>query len=275
MGWMEYDPISEAGVGARVSFRVEGGGYRLSTSASPNPALGAARGAGFRADGYTDFCIAVDVPRFDDGAAEQAFGILARVTDLGLGATDGYVLTYQPRDNDIQISRVDDEVPSDVSAFEALSQAPPAAGLRLVFIGLGDQLIGRAYDPDDPTVVLAEARGEDSTFPAGIAGVLIFDNTSGENGTADATFDNYFARGGVGVPGRVEFELEGGDEPRLRWLFPFLAHDVERSTGLDPWVVSSAPDGSVRYDSPGFVYETVVRGGATTAEFFRLREREP
>lgn len=273
VGWINYDPFFMAGLGSRVTFDPSGGTYRLTSLASPNPlAIGPARGASFRDVVYADFCVSVDVPVYDAGL-EQAFGILARVAaNPAPGAVFGYAMTYHPIDNDIQITRLDNEQVTEISDWVVLSEPPASGVLRLVFFGVGDRLVGRAYDAGNPVFPLAETVITDATHASGVCGLVIFDNTDLADQTADATFDNY--RAGSGMP--EELRIEKGavaGEVKLCWEFPFFAHDLEQSVDMDIWDWSTFLAEVPVYTNGTFCHTaTVTEGGPRN--FFRL-SREP
>lgn len=266
-GWERYDPFVEAGVGAQVTFDASTGAYRIASPASPSPAqLGPARAAAFRSDVYTDFCVAVDVPAYDLSLG-QAFGILARVQPgYGLGSVNGYAMTFHPFDNDIQITRVDNEQPVELSPYVFLSGPSPSGVLRFVFIGIGDLLIGRVYDASNPLVPLAETSIRDTSHSMGICGLLIFDNTR-STGAADATFDNYVATDCS--PPVTEVRFEGGDELTISWRIPFDWYDIKQSLDLDSWGDVPAGGGLVYYQDGVFYFDTLVPGSSPT-RCFRL-----
>jgi len=103
---------------------------------------------------YTDFYIAVDVVGWDD-SLDQAFGILARVREPGLGTTDGYALSYQtgnPGNPGLQISVITNEVPSMAQPTNnniGTVRLSPTNTYRLVFLGRGTNLEGRVYLASD------------------------------------------------------------------------------------------------------------------------------
>lgn len=195
-GWSHYDTI-----GTHPAFPDQGtwafpnGGYRMQTGASPAPSVvGPARIGSLRSQVYSDFYIAVDVVNWDD-TIDQSFGPFARLTDIGLGTTKGYVMTYQVGSKDIDITRVTGE-----AAERSVRQngdgnitLDPGKSYRLVFIGKGALLIARVYDLSDLVNPLVEISGTDTeAYPSGVNGLLVYDNSDTADSTADATFDNYF-----------------------------------------------------------------------------------
>ena len=271
-GWIKYDPFAMAGVGSRVSFDPSGGTYRMSCLASPNPLLlGPARGAAFRPDLYVDFGVSVDVPVHDQDL-EQAFGILARTTaNPAPGAVFGYAMTYHPVDDDIQITRLDNEQVTEISPYVPL-WGPPASGvLRVVFFGEGDRLVGRVYDAADPVVPLAETVVTDATYPSGMCGIAIFDNTETADQAADVTFDNYHA--GDGTPGPLRIDMGSGGDLVLSWEFPFATHDLEWSADLMGWDATRFQSEWPAYAN-GILSHTTSVSESGSGSFFRL-SREP
>ena len=266
--WIRYDPFLIAGAGSVVTFDTTGGSYRLACPPSPVPAVGPARGASFRPDQYTDFCISVDVPVYD-GGLEQAFGILARVqSGPAPGAVFGYAMTYHPIDDDIQITRLDNEQIIEISPYEFLWEPPESGVLRLVFMGKGGKLVGRAYDAANPVIALAQTVvTNDTTYSSGMCGIAVIDNTETGDQAADATFDNYHA--GTGEPGPLRIRKGSGGNLILDWDFPFYEHDLDRSGSIDPWigvpVVGSLPTYS---NGTLSITTSVLEGGRMS--FFRL-----
>src|SRR5207249_1353397 len=122
---------------------------------------------------------------------DQAFGILARIGNVGLGTTTGYVFTYQEIDHDVSISRITSEAGHDLSGTSKSITLYRTNHYRLVFTGTGTSLEGRVYQLPDTTTPLITTKGIDSTYASGQAGLLVYDNSSLGNSTADATFDNF------------------------------------------------------------------------------------
>src|SRR5436190_12136740 len=104
--WTHYEPLSGFGAGGTWTFP-GGNSYHLQAlTPSPDPGtLGPARVASILTNVYSKFYISVDVLDWDDNL-DQAFGILARLENIGLGTTTGYVFTYQAGDHDVSISKI-------------------------------------------------------------------------------------------------------------------------------------------------------------------------
>lgn len=197
--WTRYDPIQTLGqIFINPAFPPQntwsfpgGNTYRLQASASVDPVnFGPGRVASVQPNAQTDFRVAVDVVDWDD-TQEQAIGILTRLTGIGPGSTDGYALTYQVLDGDIDISKVTDEAPAGVTVSGEDSFAlDPAKTYRFVFTGKGNELRALVFELPETMNPLVDCLGYDSSYASGVNALLGFDN-SGGFGTADVTFDNY------------------------------------------------------------------------------------
>ena len=196
-GWTRYDTI-----GSHPAFPDQGtwtfpaGGYRMQAAASPAPGVvGPARIGSLRPEVYSDFYVAVDVVNWDE-SLDQSFGPFARLTDVGLGTTKGYVMTYQVRGKDIDISRVTGEAAERSVRQNGNGDVTLVLGksYRFAFIGKGALLIARVYELPDTATPIVEISGTDTEpYTSGINGLLVYDNSNNANQIADATFDNYFA----------------------------------------------------------------------------------
>ena len=244
-GWTRYDPLAQFGAPATYSFP-GGNTYRIQTQPSPNPAqLGPSRAGSVRAGvTYTGFYTSVDLVDWNTGL-DQAWGILGRVSNVGLGQTDGYAFTYANDGPSIDISRVDNEQPTGLG--DASVTLDPAQDYRLVFIGTANgTLRGQVFDLANPTVALATVTATDTTYASGNNGLVTFDNSSGGVGATDATFDNYVATrpGDATLDGVVNL----ADFGRLRANFgdPTAAGDFTRGDFNIDGVVNLADFGLLR-----------------------------
>jgi hypothetical protein len=197
VGWTRYSPLSAFGAGGVFSFPA--GGYRIQTTApSPNPtALGPARAGTYRSTSYTDFYISVDIVNWND-ALPQAAGILARVGTPGLGTTTGYAFTWDrgttSTSGDMDISRITAEAATGASGQQSANDSyhfVPGRTYRLVFIGRGSLLEGRLYEFPDLTTPKVIVTANDNTYPSGVSGLVVFDNSATANNLTDTTFDNF------------------------------------------------------------------------------------
>ena len=248
VGWTSYDPISQQTGGTHFTASASGGAVRLTAGVSPAQALGPGRGALLRQDViYNDsFYLSVDVTAYDL-TQEQAFGFLALVQpNPTIGTTNGYSFTYQPVSNDIQISRVENEAPIEVSTdVDLAAPIDPNKTYRLVFWGFGGNMEARIYVLDDLETPLAVATGFDTTHTSGTCGLVVFDNTASASGSADATFDNYVANDGS-LP-NVELVMLGGGEYRVQYPDWLVNVDLELSTTLTAGSWSVIPPNVLAY----------------------------
>lgn len=232
-GWTRYDPI-----GSHPSFPDQGtwtfpdGHYRIQAPISPLPAaVGPGRVGSLRPEIYTDFYVAVDIVDWNE-SADQAIGLMARLSDVGLGRSDGYAMTYQVPDHDVDITRFTDEATTGGSVTlsgEDSVTLVPGKSYRFAFIGKGSLLIARVYELPDTLNPIMEASGVDATYTSGQCGLLVFDNSNGA-GVADATFDNYFATDVE--PPRIKMTDLGFGAWELSWPAEASQFVLQSSTGL-------------------------------------------
>jgi hypothetical protein len=197
--WTRYDPIQILGqifinpaVPPQNTWSFPGGNtYRLQASVSVDPGnFGPGRVASVRPVVQSNFRVAVDIVDWD-AFQDQAIGVLTRLSDIGPGSTDGYALTYQVADGDIDISKVTNEQPSGVAVSgEDSFVMDPAKDYRFVFTGQGSTLRALVFELPETMNPLVDCLGSDASYAAGVNALLGFDN-SGGFGTADVTFDNY------------------------------------------------------------------------------------
>ena len=260
-GWTRYDPLGGLGAGAKANFSVTSGVYVIQALASPNPsAVGPGRAASLRNDAnYTDFYISVDLVSWNDNL-NQVIGILARLRETGLGTTDGYLFSYQTTAHDIQINRVSNEAGTGISVPVPIT-LDPAVGYRLIFTGIGAELVGKVYARTNLTAPLATVvANPDATYPSGVGGLLVYDNTSARTGTAIAAFDNYF---GAAEEPRLRVEDVDGIT-RVSW--PANVLTLQRATSLTPPVIWENITNEITTLNGRKVYDQIAVGTA----FFRL-----
>lgn len=234
-GWTRLDPIGVATGGAFANFSVQSGLYRLHCDPTPDAALGPARVSSYRADQvYGDFLVVVDVVSWDNDL-DQAIGLLARIqANPGSGAVNAYSLNYQPGDLDIEINRLENEVPVNLARVPL--NLPPGDAYRFVFQGMGDQLQAAVFRLDDPLVPLTTLSAVDNAWEAGFCGLFAF-NTDG-TGAADAIFDSYSA--GPGSAPVLQATRQDNN----------ILLDWPRLTGA--WHLESSPDLSTWADVTAF-----------------------
>ena len=89
--WTRYDPLAAFGSPASFGFP-NGNSYRIQTPGFPTSPAGAPRAASYlNNQNYSTFSISVDVLDWNN-SINQAYGVLARLNSVGLGATTGYAL---------------------------------------------------------------------------------------------------------------------------------------------------------------------------------------
>jgi hypothetical protein len=156
---------------------------------------------------YSDFYVSADIVAWAQNTAQE-FGLLARVSDVGPGTTDGYAFglasggTVKPGENSVQIVRLENEATHDVlgSGPTGKSEMPipdlvPGKTYRLVFMGRGNDLEGRLFELPNLTtpiaVVSGNTAGDATRLTSGWCGLV----ASGSELTSevDVTFDNYYA----------------------------------------------------------------------------------
>jgi len=192
-GWTRYSPL--APYGAPGIFTLNNGQYRIQATASPMPGVLGPGRAGSLLNNYTQsvFRIAVDIVAWDD-SLDQVFGLLARVTQPGLGSLNGYVLTYANEQGTasatLSLIRVSGEVPV-ITMAETNILLNPNQRYRMVMTGIGASFRGEIYALSNLSTPLAVLNGSDNAYPEGIFGFFVYDNSPSGNSTADATFDNF------------------------------------------------------------------------------------
>src|ERR1043166_7660940 len=143
--WVEYSPFTPFGARAQLTFPNHA--YRIQAALSPDPSqLGPARAGSLRQDViYTNFYISVDVVDWDD-TVQQAFGIIARINNFGLGTTTGYAFTYE-RGSGVTMTSGDTdlsaivcqpgascEVPEGIQTGPSSIHLDPAKDYRFAFV---------------------------------------------------------------------------------------------------------------------------------------------
>jgi len=109
---------------------------------------------------------------------DQAFGILARLENVGAGHDNRVRVYYQELDHTVSISIINNEAASDLPATSTPITLFRTNSYRFVFTGQGTNFEGRIYqfpDTDNPIITVS---GSDDTYSNGIGGLLVFDNSS-------------------------------------------------------------------------------------------------
>ena len=201
-GWNRFSPLDIVGASSVFTFPEDGAGgfgYRLQSPAPPVPDAGPGRTFTFQDQAYTDFYAGVDVIDWNN-EVNQAFGILFRATEIGLGSTLGYVLNYDPQQasggrGQIQFNIVTGEADQGTIGAANIS-FEPGRQYRIVMRAEGSVFSADVYDLNNLTSPLASYWGTDELYPSGSVGLFNFyrggDATDPDLGIADTTFDNYF-----------------------------------------------------------------------------------
>jgi hypothetical protein len=194
-GWTRYDPLGS--LGAPASYQFPGnGGYEVIADQSPNPnAVGPSRAGSLRTDlTFSDFVVSIDLPTWSV-THDQAIGLLGRVTNPGLGSTNGYALTYSVGAHEIDLTRITGEAPTNLAKTQVFLDPNPADPVRLVFFANGSNLTGQVFRLSNLSAALATVNFSDPTYASGNPGVIVFDNTDTAINSlgADATFAHFVA----------------------------------------------------------------------------------
>ena len=232
-GWSRINTLESVGIAAAWGFP-NNNSYSIAMEAHGVEELGPPRAGSFRDEIYSDFYVAVDI--IFDQSIDQNMGILARVTEVGLGTLDGYAAVYNPRDSDpggkLYIANITDE--SDTTIGEAVPGVELGENLRIVFRGKGPELTLELYSQDDLLNPVAVAEAFDENYESGVAGV--FSAADGVGIPIDATFDNYVAA----EEEPYRFEMIGatieGDEMTIEFYSkPGTIYSIESSNDLVLW----------------------------------------
>ncbi len=232
--WIHYDPLGTAGLPAASYTFPNGNSYRIVAPAPPVPDAGPARAASVRPDTYSDFYVSVDVLNWDD-TGRQAFGIIARGADFGLGTTTGYLFSWEvgsgtlpnPDGGGTDISKIENEAANGVTYPPEQSRSihlVKGRKYRMTFLGQGADFTGKIYDITDtpnPSEPLLTTLGSDASYAAGQVGLLVASqaaDASSPTVTGDATFDNFLV---TTAEPRLTVSVSGGIAT-LSWpLIPF------------------------------------------------------
>jgi len=188
-GWSHYEPLNAFGAGG--SYQVSGGLYRLSAPGSPAPELmGPQRIGSLRPEKtYTRARVQAEITGWRTDI-NQAFGLIGRAANLGLGTTEGYTYNYNSVSGYHQLNLVQNE-----QATRQVNESPfplnPAHRYRMVFQLAGSILMGQLYSTTNASIPLHTVAGMDENFSQGLSGVFAFALTADH--ALDTRFDNYAA----------------------------------------------------------------------------------
>ncbi len=204
-GWTHFDPLAEIQLSAPAPLSFENGVFLMESNPPAADPAGPARVFSYIDDEVlSDFYCAVDIVDWND-SINQAYGILARVDNIALGQTTGYVCNYDPNQTggepggQFQINRVVEEA-SNPTIARANVKLLDDHTYRMVFRGEGNRLIGALYDLQDLTspMVQIETDGDQDpdavTYTEGLLGLFSFyrgDDLTEPHAKPSVTFDNF------------------------------------------------------------------------------------
>lgn len=187
-GWTHYSPLTPFGAGAAYTF--PSGAYRVKAPPSPAPAqVGPQRAGSLRPTSYDRALLAVDILNWDD-AINQSLGLIARVSNLGLGTSNGYTYNYNTKSGYHQLTLVLGETPLS-QIDESPFRLDVTRHYRMVFTLVDDKILGQTFSATNGVVPLHSVFGRNALYDAGTAGVFAF--ALDATGPIDARFDNYSA----------------------------------------------------------------------------------
>ena len=241
-GWI----LSELGPFVTTTFPAVGSGKGLRIQAVPYADAGApAAGMWYQTNDYTDFYMAVDIASWPGTGQDQAAVLFGRMTSASTGTVinnqnpgdaQGVICNYDAsqygenpgnrRQGQLQINLIS-TVPQPFNTTTiATSEITfvPGRSYRITFSGVGLHYTAQAYDWNDLTTPLVTIQADDSVsgYTHGACGLLAF-SRNGVVGTADITFDNYYA---------------GAADPNPA-VPPALAHPIPGTPAVDSRVPSA------------------------------------
>ena len=203
-GWSHFDLTATLnffgipGTYAEYTFPSDGQGgfgYRIQSEPPPIGDAGPGRAFAFHSTSYDRAVISADMISWKTGI-DQAFGILFRANDIGLGTTAGYVFNYNVKNANLQLNTIANEAAADTIA-EVNIPMNPVNRYRWVLSTYDDNFLGQVFLLPDTNNPIASVVASEGTTASGAAGVFNFDrNDFGSYQGADSTFDNF----GVKVP---------------------------------------------------------------------------
>ncbi len=195
-----------------TTFPAVGSGKGLRVQANPVPSTAPAVGLWYRTNDYTDFYVSIDIADWPGTDKNQAMVLFGRMTDSTAGtvvpnlnpaAAQGMICNYDAsqygenpndrRQGQFQINRVGAGFATSTRAVAEITFIP-GRSYRVIFKAVGTVYTAQAYDLHDLTtpLVTLQTDAPDAPTPNGACGVLSF-SRQGTTGTADATYDNYYA----------------------------------------------------------------------------------
>lgn len=237
-GWTQLSPLSGFGAGGTWSFP-GGNSYRIQAPPSPNEdKLGPARAGSYREDAtYTDFYVSVDLIDWD-AVEDQNIGILARMSQPGLGTLDGYAATCNPFEGKFYVSIILDEA-TDSNILDGDLVMNNSEDYRLVFQGDGMDLRFDIFNLTDLLNPIATLETSDPTYTDGFCGIFSAVDTHDIPHSVDVTFDNYVAAAAEPVAvGITDFQIVD-DMVTIEFLSKIgrnYSIETTDDPASDPWI---------------------------------------
>jgi len=276
-GWTHYDPLGDPMLpfGPQMSYICTNGAYRLKGSATPDIfTLGPGRGGSFITNvSYTNFYVSADIVSWDTNV-HQIFGVCARISELGLQSTKGYLFdldTSNPTGGDMDIARIDNEAGTTIETGSGIVTLVPGASYRFVFMGNGPNLDAFVFQLPDTVIPINHISAVDSTYESGYSGLLVADepnNSPLDIVAPDATFDNYYASDHEPPPPILITSDPATATVTLAWA-PYPGYVLESSPSLTVTPAVWTEEIPTSSTSTNVTFET---SSATGNKFFRLKK---
>lgn len=261
--WVRYSPLSPS---YPASLDFSQGQCQITC---PQPSLeiaqvyGGARGGLFAPSIMTDSVASVDIVGWAPSESRALSGIhmfaLTRVQDpIGLGSVNGYAALVIDmgansgpggvgRNGRLQLFFLQNEAGSSLT-FDTYVDFlfDPVKDYRLLLISRGIHHTARIFDLANPATPVAELYEQDSTYPSGRTGFIIYNDRLAP---LDVTFDNFLAWDGTPPP----LVIQPGSDPATVALSSDLhrsmASDLQSTTDftdpLAPWLPATPASASV------------------------------
>lgn len=170
-----------------------GKAFRMQVLVPPQDIAGPARAVKYSSESYTRFRVAVDLLDWNVDS-DTAIGPAARVSNVGIQSTSGYLFNLNPIDQDVDITEVTGELPNELSDANAFL-VPARGPYRMEFMGSTDALVGHVYQLSDDRAPIASTAVINQSYSSGWSGLLVFDDNQPGDGWpwtgVDVLYDNY------------------------------------------------------------------------------------
>jgi hypothetical protein len=191
-GLTEYNPLTAVGMPGTYSF--SDGTVRLQHSGVPEAMagiVGPGRLGYVNSTSVSNFSSSVEIVAWQESGNQ--FGLAARVSEVGLGTSDGYGLFYSINTGTLLFNRLTNEAGTLIGT-QATFNLEAGNTYRLLFTGEGSTLTGTMQQKagEDLFFDIAQITAEDATYASGISGVLALACACDPTSAVDVTFDNLF-----------------------------------------------------------------------------------